>query len=245
MSNRLHNIFSSLQEHLEADLKAGQTVFAHPVAKGDLTEFNWLKTLKEHLPQRYQATKGFIIDSHGNESEQIDLVIYDWQYTPVLYNKDEQRMIPAESVYAVFEIKQNLNSEHIEYAGNKIASVRKLHRTSTEIHHAGGVYQPRPLPQILGGILTYKSDWKSDYCKRLTSSLAKLDINSQLNLGCIITEGAFEAKYGGENQVDLFLSNPKLSLITFIFRLLANLKNAGTVPAIDYDAYSRSFVNQC
>lgn len=59
--------------------------------------------LQKHLPHRYQADKAFVIDSNGESSDQIDVVVYDRQYTPLLYNHDGQMFVPAESVYAIFE----------------------------------------------------------------------------------------------------------------------------------------------
>ena len=75
-----------------------------------------------------------MIDCKGNISDEIDMVIYDQQYSPFLFNRDTSLFIPAESVYAVLEIKQDLNKKHIEYAGRKASSVRLLHRTSALSH---------------------------------------------------------------------------------------------------------------
>ena len=102
--------------------------------------------MNDHLPHRYQADRAFVIDSHGECSEQIDVVIYDRQYSPFLYNQANQRYIPAESVYAVLEVKQDLSREHRLYAGGKAASVRRLHRTSAPIPYAEGILQAAPLP---------------------------------------------------------------------------------------------------
>src|SRR6266540_7086056 len=132
MPNHLQKLYMSLQEQLDSDLRIGQKVLTHPVSKGDSSEADWLNALRDHLPHRYQASKAFVIDSMGRKSEQIDIVIYDRQYTPILYNKNDQRLIPAESVYAVFEVRPTLNRKNILYAGKKAASVRRLFRTSAE-----------------------------------------------------------------------------------------------------------------
>jgi hypothetical protein len=57
-----------------------------------------------------------VIDADGKESDFIDVIIYDRQFTPPVFNK---LYIPAESVYAVIEAKQTLNRENIVYAGGK------------------------------------------------------------------------------------------------------------------------------
>lgn len=74
--------------------------------KGDVTEWDWIAVLREHLPTRYCVDKAFIVDSRGNLSQQLDLVIFDKQYGPIVFHRHGATYIPAESVYAVFEVKQ-------------------------------------------------------------------------------------------------------------------------------------------
>ena len=103
----------------------------------------------DHLPIRYRTEKSFVVDSKGRLSDQIDAVIFDGQYSPLVLNHAGLLYVPAESVYAVFEVKQTLSKAHVEYAGDKARSVRRLERTSVPIHHAGGVY-PLELSLRLG-----------------------------------------------------------------------------------------------
>ena len=236
MENQLHKIAHALQETLEASLRASNNAHVHSVSKGDATEENWLKLLQSHLPRRYEASKAFVMDSMGGISDQIDIVVYDRQYTPVLYNQDRQPFIPAESVYAVFEVKPSLNREYVIYAGEKVASVRKLLRTSAQITHAGGKFEPRSLFPILGGILTYDSEWKPGLGDSLLRTLDELAVTQKLDIGCTITEGAFEVEYLGKKTL-LAKSDASVSLVNFFFRLLAKLQNLGTVSAIDYKQY--------
>src|SRR4029453_9246834 len=116
-----------------------------------------LLRLKDPFPHRYQADRAFVIDSRGECSEQIDIVIYDRQYSPFLYNQANQRYVPAESVYAVLEVKQDLSAEHVRYAGGKAASVRRLHRTSAAVPTVAGVVTAGQPQRIIAGILTYQS----------------------------------------------------------------------------------------
>lgn len=121
------------QRVLEATLTGHRDVIGHPTAKGDATEFEWAKTISQFLPRRYQVAKAFVIDAYSNVSEQLDAVVYDRQYCPLFFEVDGARFIPAESVYAVFEVKQELNAVQVEYAGKKAASVRRLHRTNMPV----------------------------------------------------------------------------------------------------------------
>ena len=62
--------------------------------------------LQTYLPQRYQAASAHVVDSEGTFSQQIDVVVFDRQYSPFIFKFQGQTVVPAESVYAVFEAKQ-------------------------------------------------------------------------------------------------------------------------------------------
>jgi hypothetical protein len=234
--NKLFDIYGALQTRLQAGLNASRDVLGHPVAKGDATESNWLSMLQEHLPARYQAQSAFVIDSTGQESEQIDIVIYDRQYTPELYNSDGQRVIPAESVYAVLEVKQSLDKGNVEYAGQKAASVRALHRTSVDITHAGGKHLPIEPKHILGGILTTTSGWNPAFGDPFVASLQECADLETIDIGCCTDAGGFVVgNHNGDGAIEH--SPPELALAFFFLRLLQELQQIGTVPAMDYSAY--------
>ena len=239
MENKLTKQFLSLQKCLEANLNASRSSIEHPVSKGDASENSWLSMFQEHLPNRYQVDKAFVIDSNGDRSDQIDIVIYDRQYTPLLYNKHTQIHIPAESVYAVFEVKQELNQKHIKYAGEKIASVRGLKRTSAKIVDRGQEFPARPLFRVLGGILTLSSAWTPAFGESLQTALKERPEKERIDLGCVIEKGAFEVVYNQDGTLHFQQSKPELTFIYFFIRLLDKLQKLGTVPAIDYSEYSK------
>jgi hypothetical protein len=49
-----------------------------------------------------------VIDHEGNTSQQMDIVIYDNWFTPFIFNQNGFYYIPAEGVYAVFEVKPDI-----------------------------------------------------------------------------------------------------------------------------------------
>ena len=140
-----------------------------------------------------------VVDAEGHQSEQIDIVIYDQQYTPELYNVAGQKIIPAEGVYAVLEVKQTLDKGNIEYAGGKVSSVRNLTRTSAPIVHAGGEHKARPLTPILGGILATASGWTPPFGEAFAASLIERSPEEQLDIGCVVDAGGFEAVYDDDS----------------------------------------------
>jgi len=239
--DRLTEILDGLQARLEGELRGNRAAVTHPGARGEASEEDWLRVLNDHLPRRYQADRAFVLDSRGDCSDQIDIVIYDRQYSPFLYNQAGQRYIPAESVYGVLEVKQDLNRDHVRYAGDKAASVRRLHRTSAAIPHAGGSYEPRALPCIVAGIVTYQSSWTPPFGYPLRDALGELPADGQLDIGCSLMNGVFEARYRTGHPVDLTVVEGPRSLVEFLFRLLKQLQPMATAPAIEYEAYLARF----
>lgn len=241
MPDRLIEILDGLQARLEGGLRGNRAAVAHPGARGEASEEDWLRVLNDHLPRRYQADRAFVIDSRGECSEQIDIVIYDRQYSPFLYNQANQRFVPAESVYGILEVKQDLSREHVLYAGQKAASVRRLHRTSAPVPHVEGIAKARTLPRIVAGIVAYQSSWTPPFGDRLRDVLVELAAEHQIDLGCALLHGAFEVHYPVPGEVVLTAVEGPRSLVQFLMRLLKYLQTLATAPAIDYDAYLRRF----
>ncbi len=117
-------------------------------------------------------------------------LIFDRQYSPFIFQFQEQTIIPAESVYAAFEAKQSINAAQVDYAQKKIASVRRLHRTSLPIPPRWG-YFLQNLYITLSGALTFESDWNPPLGKPLLDALAGQEQSGRLDLGCVAAHGTF------------------------------------------------------
>ncbi|MBB5763359.1 DUF6602 domain-containing protein [Methylorubrum rhodesianum] len=228
-------LLAGLHDDIQGRLERARKLYGHPVAKGEASETVWLELLK-YLPSRYQSDTAFVVDSDGNFSEQIDIVIFDRQYTPFILKQDGHAIIPAESVYAVFEAKQAIDAGQVAYAQGKIASVRKLQRTSLPIPHAGGTYPPKPPHHILGGLLTFDSTWTPAMGDPLTQALSKNNTENRLDLGCIAAHGHF-SRDDGSGSYDL--TSEGRPATAFLFELIARLQSTATVPMIDIRAYAR------
>src|SRR5689334_8182347 len=97
----LPELLSGLHDEIEQQLERVRKTFAHPGTKGDASEEVWLEMLNTYLPKRYQAAKAHVVDSEGAFSDQIDVVVFDRQYSPFIFSFKGQTIVPAESVYAV------------------------------------------------------------------------------------------------------------------------------------------------
>lgn len=229
-------LFLSLQRQMAARFETTRGFVPHDPTKGAAAEQNWLEMLNTYLPERYKADSAFVVDHRGRLSEQIDVVIYDRQYSPLLFKQDGVLYVPAESVYAVFDVKQDMRRPHIAAAAEKAESVRRLKRTSVPVPFAAGTYKAKPLFEIVAGILSLESWWADGLGVALRKVLREAPPQGFLNLGCAVRDGAFEARLT-KRAVEVKTSTGETSLIFFLLRLLDRLQKMGTAPAIDLMKY--------
>lgn len=248
----IKDLFSSLQSQMKGILATNASFIVHPGSEGDSLENAWIDLLRTYLPNRYSVDKAMVIDHLGNVSHQIDIVIYDNWYTPFIFNQNGFKYIPAEGVYAVFEVKPNIKG-NIEYAGKKVASVRKLLRTSAPMINSGVQYPPRPLTKIIGGIIGIKCSQTEKTIEKHIKELTgfnSIDIVCTIEDGCYIIDydcnegkitadfSTIESFYSSRRFNQLIKCHKEHSLIKFIMQLTSYLQQSiGTVPAIDMEKY--------
>ncbi len=237
--------YAAKERELSARLGLGGQLTDHGTIVGTGTEHGWSGFLTGFLPRRYGVATGKVVDSRGHQSEQVDLIVYDAFYSPLLFVVGDATFVPAESVYAVFEVKQTLNKDHLDAAASKAESVRRLHRTSALIPNQLGKTDLRKdlndLP-ILAGILTSGSQWSTPYYDVLRTHLEAQSLIRTIDLGCALGDGSFDTDRDrvstGRGLRELSVSIPDRSLSYFTMRLLHKLQQLGTVGAIDYEAYA-------
>lgn len=256
MENKMNKVnikelFSKKQEQMLATFNLN-TQFTHPGSKGDATEDEWRKWFNEYFPKRYKAENAFVIDYEGNRSDQMDVVVYDTHFSPTIFQLNNEKYIPAESVYAVFEVKQSLTKNHIEYAIQKIESVKSLKRTSAPINTIHGIVPGRSALPIIGGLLTLNTDWRNDNIniniKNCLSSIIN-NKNQFIDFICCLSCYACSLEYNYDESffynkeafilkdININPNSENAPLIFTYFKLLRMLQDLGNVPAIEYSKY--------
>lgn len=228
----LPRLFNTLQQQMYLKM---QQQCLHAPTKGDITEEAWRVFFNEYLPKRYSCSKAIIVDCNGNTSEQIDVVIYDEHFSPFIFYQDGIKYIPVESVYAVFEVKQNLSQENFEYAQRKALSVRQLRRTTAPVR-CNGVFKDGVVPpHIIAGILTANQAWEDRLIKR-EGNPTSLDF---LDLGCCVNGKSWV--WSKSKNAYMLSLDKKDSLLTFFMTFVDMLRELGTVPAMDIKQYFNGF----
>lgn len=257
----IKSLFNGLQCQMIATLSTNRDFITHTGSKGDSLENAWIEWLRKYLPNRYSVDKAIVIDYKGNTSHQIDIVIYDNWFTPFIFSQNGFHYIPAEGVYAVFEVKPDIGDSsdgksNIEYSGEKIESVRKLLRTSTNMINSGRKIDPRPLTKIVGGILCSTNSYTHKNNQTIEGHIKAQKGLRSIDIGCVADYGSFYVDYEPSEEIketgqdkylefyenrifhELHFSNQENSLITFFMQLTRYLQQAiGTVPAINLQIY--------
>lgn len=245
--NRLASLFKARQQVLQGGFAELRAASEHSAAKGDGFETAWRKVLTETLPGRYFVEKGFAYDTKGEISDEIDILILDRQYSPLFFNDSGRFVVPAESIYAAIEVKPTINAAHMQYASEKARSIRTLHRTTTPIPHMAGTAGPKDPHHIICGLIGESVDWTPPFGNPFAMSFDAEEPDGQLDFAMGLSAGCFwKRRYLIKSQEEYETNSEQiefsgdLSLLTFSMILCEQLRLAGTVPALSYEAYLKA-----
>lgn len=104
-------------------------VVPHRGVKGEEAAQLVRKFLNEHLPKRFMAGSGFILDRRDQVSRQTDVVIYDAMNCPVYRTSEAAGIYPADNVAAVVEVKSHLDRDRLIEAAQNIEATKSLAKT--------------------------------------------------------------------------------------------------------------------
>ena len=238
----LQEAFRYIENSLRAKLE-GARFPDHPTAKGDILESAWRDVLRRYLPARFRVESGFVIDSNGDVSQQIDCIIYDNVFTPTFWGEGGHFHIPAEAVHAVFEIKPSVNKGCVRAASEKVNSVRTLYRTSIPYRGAGKEYPPKDLFHIIGGLLAsdieYSSGVTGEPFRRAVRNVQIEDPrNKSIDIVLTACDGfADHFDSGFPTELPPYVDTKEGAATRGLFRLVRALLAQGTVGAIDLERY--------
>lgn len=116
------------------------SLISHPVLKGNIREQGLGRLIAQILPDGWDIGKGQIHDSFGNQSGEIDLIIYNKKIIPPLLFSEKEGIYPIESVLYVFEIKSKSTSKEISTTIEKFQKVRNLKSISKSYERLITIY---------------------------------------------------------------------------------------------------------
>ena len=104
----------------------------HPGEFGTYRENICDELIKFSIPSKYNTGKGFLINSFDEVSTQCDIVVYDFNSTPLIENDSKVRFFPVESVVAIGEIKSKLTTTNLCEAIVKLSEIKKMKKIPHE-----------------------------------------------------------------------------------------------------------------
>jgi len=127
----LDELFNGVSKKLKIDFEEQAKILQHPGEVGTGKE-NVLKAiLTKYIPKRFKVDSGFVIDALGNRSLQMDIVVYEANYTPVFEIVDEKKFFPCETVVAVGQVTSEIGSaKRLQECLDNIRSAKALDRSN-------------------------------------------------------------------------------------------------------------------
>ncbi|MDW6058193.1 DUF6602 domain-containing protein [Streptomyces sp. FXJ1.4098] len=123
-------------------------LFAHRPSKGAERERLLAELLQPRVPGHIEVFHNAeVISVDGERSAQCDLVLAD-RSTPPLFGTSSNRLIPAECVYTVIEVKSKIDGKELKSACDNIKQAKSIPKTAfvraaeNRIHHANGKAYP-------------------------------------------------------------------------------------------------------
>jgi hypothetical protein len=209
MKPKLLQRFVAIQNALMAH-HGGGTPMPKPV-KGTERETFLKDFLQKVFPSHYRFTSGAIIDAEDQSSGQIDIAV---EY-PILPSfpmpGSDERLILAESVMAVIEVKSDLIAQWNEVT-QAVRLVKALRRDINPIHYLGPDEPPPKIPYIAIGYTGHKS------IEALKKRRDSTDEKERPDAALVIKSGCFEGlALEGKGPAGLYVFC--VSLIRFAMQL--------------------------
>lgn len=130
--NALSDIMTNVSQEMTLQLEKVRTSIEHGLSKGMSIEEEVRKFLRNHLPDSIGITQGTVIDSHGQRSRQVDIILYDVARTPLFFQSPEggHQLVPAEGVLAVIEVKTSVGKADVKSLITHMQSVKTLDKSA-------------------------------------------------------------------------------------------------------------------
>lgn len=168
---------------LRSDFQSLSSV-PHNQLRGQEAEKLVREFLNKHLPKRFSAGAGFILDPNDMISRQTDVVIYDALNCPVYRASEDAAIFPSDNVAAVVEAKSTLNKQELTDAWEKIQQTKAMAKS-----------KPPEVPwlvqtQTMGIVFAFTSDTSLDTIgQNYISLLRQQGLGHHIDLIVVLDKG--------------------------------------------------------
>lgn len=255
---RLSSTFQKISKQFKVEFDEIATEILHNQTAGEAREHALRSLLEKYLPRRVGVDRGFVIDAHGKESKQIDVVIYD-KTVGTVFEVSGVNYFPCEAVIASGEVKSDiLSTKKLRDALDKIKSVKELDRSNNgknKIISGPGVsmrglkFDPSTehRDQIFGFIFTSTSMTRESIISYLQDYNGRTKRRYWMNLFCdcnkfLVSYECPQALYpSAMDAIYLYCTeaSEKPDLLLLFYSILATFVNEAHVARPDYFSYAQ------
>ena len=114
-------------------------VFDNPTGKGDGREDLVRHLLRERVGTSFGVDKAEIIDSYGESSREVDVVVFDQSVAASLHVMGQRRIVRVEAVAINIEVKTTFNRAAVDQTKEAVERLEGLRR----------IYEPSELMRVL------------------------------------------------------------------------------------------------
>ena len=124
---KIYENYNSLNSKMVEEIELASI---HDTITGNYREEMWMNFFRSIIPKKYCLAQGvMIIDSYGRVSKEVDIAVYDEQYTPYVFQYNTLKFIPIEAVSVVIECKStSLNKAKLVSWANSISKLETNQR---------------------------------------------------------------------------------------------------------------------
>lgn len=186
----LRNLISQAGRHLRSEFEEIKLGNPHYAERGAETEIILRDFLNTHLPKRYLAEMGIVIDSEDKISKQMDIIIYDALNSPVYRKGPRVSIIQSDNVASIIEVKSKLNKDELVDAAEKIASVKSLKKSPLTNVDQPVTMSDLIVTQTLGVVFAYDSSTSLEtLAKNLQEVNSKYPSNHWIDIVVVLDKG--------------------------------------------------------
>jgi hypothetical protein len=215
--------FDRISEQMQHNFSDIRESIKHRGEKGRSIEEILRQFLKVYFPKSLDVSTGFIIDSNGNESKQMDVILSDSAKTPVFYDDSVTRVLPVECVYSVIEVKSMLDSNSLDQCVENMKSVRRLEKKAYtrpppydefSVSVYGSTWPIRPVHYFLFAFDSIDLDGLVSMMDQKYSK-ENLGVSSRIDTTCVLHKGVIcnlypNGEIGGLPQSDSRISDSRI-----------------------------------
>ena len=151
-------------------INATREAIAHAPTKGTEAETALAHLLASLLPKRFDAGKGFILDSNGAQSSEIDLVVVDRDAVARMFDFRAFELVPVEAASACVEVKMRLDKDELDSTFERFQKIQdmaffeeRVIRTRSTVDAAAVVATTTSRPELV--LFAYEASLSADAVK--------------------------------------------------------------------------------